>query len=130
MGRWNGDRDCQPSELTVVCLLGWKLLTAYRAQNPRFGCQPLPRRGLLYENVPRPSDLDAIKASELGAQSLDGGVVNLALPRERRNRCGDETSKIEGLLWYGCHEGSPWCSHLALNLSPIRRAKELADFGF
>jgi hypothetical protein len=45
MGRWDGDRDCQPSELTVVCPLGWKLLAAYRAQNSRFGCQPLPRRG-------------------------------------------------------------------------------------
>jgi len=51
MGRWNGDRDCQPVELTVVCLLGRKLLAAYRAQNPASVVNPF-RGGDLYERPP------------------------------------------------------------------------------
>jgi hypothetical protein len=42
MGRWNCDRDCQPAELTAVCLLGWKLLARVPSTEPPLR---LPFRG-------------------------------------------------------------------------------------
>src|SRR5262245_30233919 len=45
MGHWNGDRDCDPAQLTA-CRSGGKLPPCrVTSTEPRFGCQPLPRRG-------------------------------------------------------------------------------------
>jgi hypothetical protein len=52
MGRWNGDRDCQPSELTVVCPLGWKLLAAYRHRTPASVVNPFRGGVLICERDP------------------------------------------------------------------------------
>jgi len=37
MWNWNRDRDCEPTQLTVVARMGAFLSLAYRAQNPRLG---------------------------------------------------------------------------------------------
>ena len=37
MGHWTGDRDCEPTQLTVVTRMGAFLSLAFRAQKPRPG---------------------------------------------------------------------------------------------
>jgi len=52
MGHWTGDRDCEPTQLTVVTRMGAFLSLAYRAQKPRPG---RPEAGFCYDrtNYPR-----------------------------------------------------------------------------
>ena len=48
MGHWTGDRDCEPTQLTVVTRMGAFLSLAYRAQKPRPG---RPQAGFCYDRT-------------------------------------------------------------------------------
>src|SRR5215467_11971802 len=54
MGHWTGDRDCEPTQLTVVTRMGAFLSLAYRAQKPT---PVAPRRGFAMTEPITPGDV-------------------------------------------------------------------------
>jgi hypothetical protein len=86
MGHWNGDRNCEPDQLTEVSARGGTSCRRNPSTEPRFGCQPLPGIGTRKRRRRRADP-------PLPAAGRDDSLFS-AVPNMRNNSAPPKFSKL------------------------------------